>query len=505
MKIPHPPELVLPAVVGNPLVKLCAFQLRDAVGLPSQTQPSTLHPKAEEIWLQCMALGQTLSIPALTDLKSILRCYGSDGFMPSREDQQATLAEQPYLTNHLDLIKASQKNDQYARELRFHTTLKEQGLILDGEFYPQRIHDTYAVTLTLHLKGTVPVSQLQAFAPLRHIHPSLGSTYVLLANPLDQPPDNDLALANACVAQFLQHPDNLCSPTAQGQFFGNPLFEYTPPDPQHPDRPLHLWVWLNRNPETLGLIDQPEPYHALTNLLCALHKSRFAFAQATDCNTQAQTIAQALEAQVNQLSHTAALDTDDLKQWKDWIQNTPATAFNYARLIRDIEDHRITLSTNQRNYASRLAVLQKYSQADDDLSFLEQWRTTMTQHQRQIAVWQRYLASSQPLFQQLIDTIRGLVDIAAQEQAQADERREMERDRDLQIAIASVGGGLAVSGITSQVAPSALVLMPSKPQPSAWPYWSALATNALFHVGLGLCFALVVYGVLRCIQNTKSP
>ena len=496
----QPPEHFSTTVVGDPLVKLFAFQLRDVVGLSSPTQSSTRHPEAEALWQHCIALGQTLAIPALAELKSALRCYQGNIFAPNLEDQTATLAEQPYLAEKLDLINFPQKDDQQARTLSFHT-LNVGEPTLYGELYPQRIHDTYAVDLTLRLKGKFPLTQLQAFAPLRHIQPSLGSTYVLLAEPLDTAPENDLSLANACAAQFLQQHQSHCRPTAQGQFLGNPLFEYTPADPRNPAQPLHLWVWLNRNPQTLSRVDESEPYHALINLLCALHKSRFAFAQATGCNTQAQTLAQHLEAQVNQLSHTTALD---LEIWKPWIQAIPATAFNYARLIRDIEDHRITLATNQRNYASRLAVLQKYSQADDDLSFLEQWRTTMTQHQRQIAVWQRYLASSQPLFQQLIDTIRGLVDIAAQEQAQADERREMERDRDLQIAIAAVGGGLAVSGITSQVAPSALVPMPSQHQPSAWPYWSALATNALFHVGLGLCFALVVYGVLRCIQNTKS-
>ena len=500
----QPPEHFSTTVVGDPLVKLFAFQLRDVVGLSSPTQSSTRHPEAEALWQHCIALGQTLAIPALAELKSALRCYQGNIFAPNLEDQTATLAEQPYLAEKLDLINFPPKDDQQARTLSFHT-LNVGEPTLYGELYPQRIHDTYAVDLTLRLKGAVPITQLQAFAPLRHIQPSLGRTYILVATPIATPTAHDLALANACAAQFFQSPESPYRPTAQGQFLGNPLFEYTPPDPHNPAQPLHLWVWLNRNPQTLSRVDEGEPYHALINLLCALHKSRYAFAQATGCNTQAQTLAQHLEAQVNQLSHTAALDTDDLKQWKDWIQNTPATAFNYARLIRDIEDHRITLATNQRNYASRLAVLQKCGQADDDLSFLEQWRTTMTQHQRQIAVWQRYLTSSQPLFQQLIDTIRGLVDIAAQEQAQTDERREMDRDRDLQIAIAAVGGGLAVSGITSQVAPSALVLMPSKPQPSAWPYWSALATNALFHVGLGLCFALVVYGVLRCIQNTKSP
>jgi hypothetical protein len=151
--------------------------------------------------------------------------------------------------------------------------------------------------------------------------------------------------------------------------------------------------------------------------------------------------------------------------------------------------------------SSSLDKLQKYGQANDDLSFLAQWLTTINQHQHQLAVWQRYLASSQPLFQQLIDTVRGLVDIAAQEQAQAEERREMERDRTLQAAIAAVGTGLAVSGITSQVAPSAIVAMPAEPQQSSWLYWPAFVTNALFHIVLGLCFALVVYKILLSKSN----
>ena len=484
---------------------LLAFHIRNAAGLPAAQNEAAGSLNPEALWQDCIALGQTLSIPALEKLKSLLRCYHNGHFAPELEDQDATLAEQTYHLRQLDLLDLPSK-DGKARSLSFYAAQNGQEPTLYGEFYPQRIHDTYAIDLTLRLEGTFPLSQLTSFAPLQAIQPSLGRTLVLVVEPVDTPPENNLAFANACATQFLQQPESHCRPTAQGQFFGNPLFEYTPPDPHHPDHPLHLWVWLNRNPAALGLIDQPEPYHALINLLCALHKSRFAFAQATSCYQQAQAIAHQLEGEIAHLAEPAPTDSDQfLAQSKSWLQTTPRTAFDYARRMRDIEDHRTTLTTNTTNYRTRLEVLQRHSPPGDDLTFLTQVLDDLHRQEQQIAVWQRYLASSQPLFQQLIDTICGLVDIAAQEQAQTDERREMERDRDLQIAIAAVGGGLAVSGITSQVAPSALVLMPSKPQPSAWPYWSALAKNALFHVGLGLCFALVVYGVLRCIQNTKSP
>lgn len=475
---------------------LLAFHIRNAAGLPAAQNEAAGSLNPEALWQDCIALGRTLSIPALEKLKSLLRCYQNGDFAPELEDQDATLAEQTYLLRQLDLLNLPSK-DGKARRLRFHTAQNGQGPTLYGEFYPQRIHDTYAIDLTLRLEGTFPLSQLTAFAPLQAIQPSLGHTLVLLVEPVETPPENNLAFANACAAQFLQQPGSPCRPAAQGQFFGNPLFEYTPPDPHHPERPLHLWVWLNRDSAALGHIDKPEPYHALINLLCALHKSRFAFAQATGCNTEAQAIAQALETQVNQLSQAAY---PNLEQWKDWIQNTPATAFNYARLMRDIEDHRITLATNQRNYGSRLAVLQRYSQAGDDLSFLAQWRTTMTQHQRQIAVWQRYLASSQPLFQQLIDTIRGLVDIAAQEQAQAEEAQEKERDTTLQIWIAAVGTGLAVSGVTSQIAPQALISIPDRAQTSPISHWPALAGNTLFHVSIGILVAFSFGKLIRCWQ-----
>lgn len=479
---------------------LLAFHIRNAAGLPAAQNEAAGSFNPEALWQDCIALGQTLSIPALEKLKSLLRCYHNGDFAPELEDQDATLAEQTYQLRQLDLLDLPSK-DGKARSLSFYAAQNGQGPTLYGEFYPQRIHDTYAIDLTLRLDGTFPLSQLTSFAPLQAIQPSLGRTLVLVVEPVDSLPENNLAFANACAAQFLQPHQSHCRPTAQGQFFGNPLFEYTPPDPQHADRPLHLWVWLNRNPAALGLIDQPEPYHALTNLLCALHKSRFAFAQATGRYQQAQAIAQALETQVNQLSQA---DHSSLEQWKDWLQDAPATAFNHARLVRDLEDHRITLEANKTNFAFRLTVLQKYGQADDDLGFLDQWLNTVNQHQRQIEVWQRYLASSQPLFQQLIDTIRGLVDIAAQEQAQADERREKERERTLQAEIAAVGTGLAVSGITSQVAPRAIVAMPAEPQHSSWIYWSALFFNAGFHIVLGLVFALVIYKAQRPTSNARS-
>jgi hypothetical protein len=53
------------------------------------------------------------------------------------------------------------------------------------------------------------------------------------------------------------------------------------------------------------------------------------------------------------------------------------------------------------------------------------------------------------LFKEMIDTIRGMVEILAEEQAQVREQKDKERDRNLQTTIAVVGVGIGFTGLAA--------------------------------------------------------
>ncbi|MFM7450178.1 MAG: hypothetical protein ACKO24_16475 [Leptolyngbyaceae cyanobacterium] len=62
----------------------------------------------------------------------------------------------------------------------------------------------------------------------------------------------------------------------------------------------------------------------------------------------------------------------------------------------------------------------------------------------------------------------------------------------MNIWIAAVGSGLAVSGVTSQIAPKAIVNVPDQSPQSG----SGLVINTLIHLGVGVVVALLVANAL---------
>lgn len=137
----------------------------------------------------------------------------------------------------------------------------------------------------------------------------------------------------------------------------------------------------------------------------------------------------------------------------------------------------LALAANMQNYASRLEKLQALSLPKDDLEFLHHFLdSTCKQFRVKIRVDLRYLTPGQNLFEQMTDMIRGLVEI---QQAERDhileealrdsEKAAQKREEKLQLWIALVATGLAVSGISSQVDSQPIETFHSYRQPNQPP------------------------------------
>ena len=486
--------------VEAPSVTLYAFHLRNDITKGTQQ----VMDNADQLWEQCVTFGEQRDIVILKSLKQELRSYTYNSinrqyhYTPANEDKEATEAEKPYLDDCLELVRRAPKSNK-ARHLRFHVETRHiaslKNCLLMGEIYPLRIHDTYAVDLTLRYRQLLEIPQLCQLNPSDFIKASLGQTLLLFAKPVNVPESAYQDFANHCVAALLgkgmerQNLSSQIQPSATGQLFGSLIFEYDN-HKENPTERRHILVWLNSHPETLNRIGQSEAYHALLNLLCCRSKIFYAYHQSRWCDRAAREIYSELEAQINTLATPSPETLEELKQW---LKQTPLRVLKYEKLLRDLEDHHNAIAINTENYRSCLDKIESLCIEEDKLGFLQNFLNSTSKHfQTQIQVDLRYLTSAQGLFQQTIDTIRGIVEISAEEQAQVREKEEKERDRELQTTIAVVGVGIGVAGLAATSFP---YLIPPDPKTTKIPLQPPLTSGSL-HPLISLVLLSLVCGFL---------
>lgn len=203
-----------------------------------------------------------------------------------------------------------------------------------------------------------------------------------------------------------------------------------------------------------------------------MFKSRYS--ESRWCNQQARKLYRELDGKVKGLRQLPSEPTKRLKQLKEWLTELSQTAFDYANHLRDLELHRSSIKTNHENYQFWLNQIEAISLKREDN--LELWQQFMTRKSekfiKQINTDLSYLLPSQQLFQQMIDTIRGIV-----------ETEQAERDRSLENTIQIIGVGLGAGAIISGVVTQhiekrfAPISLNNPPHPLVLSlFWSVLAT-----------------------------
>ena len=239
----------------------------------------------------------------------------------------------------------------------------------------------------------------------------------------------------------------------------------------------------------------------MINLLCCRSKILYAYSQSRWCNQQARKLYRQLDSKVKGLQQLPSEPTQRLKQLKAGLTELSQTAFAYANHLRDLELQRITIETNNKNYQFWLNQLKLISLKQEDKPDL--WQQFITHKSekfiKQIATDLSYLIPSQQLFQQMIESIRGIVET---EQAESDRAREItaqNRQQSLELFISFFSTGLAVSGVSSQVANEPVKTLISKTFPQKFcpnlppesPQYLWLSFSAIaFHITLGILLAI---------------
>ncbi len=466
--------------IKNPSVTLYAFHLCQELG--------QLRQDADQLWQHCAQLSEPFGIPELKSFPEKLKSSRSQTAITSR---------------YLELLPDN-------RCLTYTLPLHIPGSALTVKVYPVKIHDTYAVDITLYYQNvTVPVGQFSRLNPqgcllASTIQASLGQTLVLYGEPVGTP-EEDSKLADACVDAFFQGSDQKPQFMASGQLFGSPIFAYDN-GKEKPTEQCHLLVCLNRHPETVNL--EQKTYRSFFNLLCCRSKILFAYHEARWCYRQTRELYGQLEQEVKGFKELPREREIRLEQLKQKLTQMPSQTFDYAVYLRDIEDHKTAIAfgaakpiaTNAENYDYWLKKIRESSLKDDNIEFLEYFLNQRTKlFQNQIQTNLNYLKPGQQLFDQMLGSIRGIVET---EQAQQEKRLER--------WIASVGIGLAVSGISSQTAAKPVEsiitqLYPKQsldcPKAGVTPCLTYSFVFVLFHVGVGAIAALIVYPIIHRLSK----
>ncbi|WP_207714024.1 hypothetical protein [Scytonema sp. UIC 10036] len=448
----------------NFTISLYAFHLRHSL----TDSPDEVDANANLLWENLAQLGEkSLQFPKLKNLRQNLICYQDD----EKYEPKLELGRQTdWLTNLRN-----------PGSLKLGSISTAESFKIKGNLQPFLVNDTYAADLTLSPEPSsvsIDASQLQLFKSdcllPSNIQASLGHTLWIYG---------EVDASEDCQALAYKYAEELAGKNLNpvlvnhDKLFGSHLFEYQATDPNEPHnlaKECQILVLLNNSKaDTVALVGNA--YDWLLNLLICRHKILYIYQEACKYYPNARELYSKLDKQMQEFQSLIADPKTRLEKLKELLTNTPLDAIRYERYFRDLKAYYTAISTNTTNYRT---CLEKIKAIGNHPQFWEDFlNRSCQQWQNQIQIYSDYLAPGQELFEKMIDTIRGIVEI---EQAESDRRKEADdkiRDAKLQNTIQAVGVGIGVgtgvAGIFSQTFPLIIEkewALPSKEHPFLYPH-----------------------------------
>ena len=472
-------------ILVKPKITLFAFQLRKEL---TQETPGD----AEDIWYNLAQVGELLKIRELQKLPELIADNASVLNTPTtlvgNETIQELLPTEPVI------------------KLDYPATSELPGFT--GGIYPVRLHDIYCVDLTLsYQEDNFSLDTLSKINPdgclfPKYIKASLGQTllfFSLLGDYKQNTETNARAILASLIANNERKDAKRFFLRGEGKLLGGKIYEFT----ESVNNPLennHLLVWLANDVQTVDEEARGDYYQPLVDLLCSQKKIQFAYYQARQRYKKGEQYYQRIEPIVQQFSQWQTNKTQQLQQLEEWLVQIPENSVNYNLCLRDIKTQLTTIEINSQNYQTSLQRLQNLNPDGNDLVFWSNFLTVDSHRfQQQISYDIEYLLPGKELFEPTIDSIRALVEISAQKQQIAAEKKEKERERSIGVWVTVVGSGLAVSGISSSVMSQqpAELLFDYSQLKNYQQHWygnpfSLLFLNLLFHSVIGILSAILV-------------
>jgi hypothetical protein len=356
----------------SPSLTLYAFHLRNSI---NQGKEPTV-AEAPQLWEQLVDLGNKLDIPELQNLQQQLISYQNHQYSPEAEDNQAS--------EYCTLLRNRQAS------LDFLIIAPPDGFPLQGLLCPYRLHDSYAIDLTLSSQEKFFLPQLCKLNPEyrllpSHIQASLGQTLLLFGQPLELQ-ENYQGLADTCIVQLLPDTDQT-ELVNTGVLLGNPIFEY---ESRHkdPSKQLYILVWLkckSMNPD-----DMDKASELLLYLLWCRHKIQYVYHESRWCDRQLKQLYNRIEQHRNSFSQISQLP-EQQRQFRQLLVELREIDIEYAGYLRDLDNHENTIVINEQNYRAKLEKLGALPETE-----LSSWQQFLdyvcNKLQRQIQADRRFLA-----------------------------------------------------------------------------------------------------------------
>lgn len=456
--------------------------------------------EASLLWENLVKLGdEALPFHELKNLRSHLQCYTNDTYQPEKEERIK------YKLTHRD-------------DINLGSISTAAGFQIHANLQAFRLHDTYAVDLTLSPDDTqeIDIPQLQLFQPQSLlpdiIQASLGQTLWLYGKVN--------ATENECEELAKKWAIALFSGTSLepklenvGCLLGSLLFEFQAIHPNYPEnlaQAYHIFIYLNyQQSPTIELFKKG--YAWLLELLCCYHKIRSITSQVSQEYRDARTLYSQLQENIN---HSAQLVVSDdrqtrLNNLKSDLTKLPKDTLKYSQCLSNIQALQTTLETNLKNYNICLKNIAEIGETPEFWhNFIQKSRD---RDFNQIQTYLTYLSPTKANLQQSIDTIRGLVEIEQAEIDRSNENAAQNRQQRLEVVITLVSTGLAVSGISSSVANetvmtafSQLPICPSTPKSELYQQSLCSLSLILFHLLLGIILAIPMGLLVWSLQNRFS-
>ncbi len=464
--------------------------------------PSEVDKNAQLLWDNLVKLGDESLFDGLKDLPSKLTCYENGVYKPKQE-----------LLKKTECLTSSGE-----REIKL-GSLEQEGIKINVTLKPFLLNDTYAVDITLlpESKDTsIDVSKLKYFKPNcllpSNIQASLGQTLWIYGEVDTGINCQTLAkeFAKALVGENL----NLVE-IKQIKLFGSEIFEYQATESNSPDNPTehcHILIVINNSPspKTKRADDNYEDW--LLKLLWCSKRIQYTYHQARQRYQEAKKNYSYLEKQIQEFNKLQINETQtQLSHLKKILIKLPAKKLDYSICLQDLQTHLTTINANINNYKIYLNEITDIPSINSFQFWQEFLDKDCQKFIKQIQTDIEYLSPGQELFGEIVNTIRGLVEI---QQAESDcqiqqllsdnETAAKERERHLDNTIRAFSFG---SVATSMGASSSRYLIVQEPgnYPTKFPFkgsaWVDFSLSLLVGILVGLPTTLVWCYLLPLIQS----
>lgn len=397
----------------------------------------------------------------------------------------------------VDLLKRTNPED-ILLPLESEITSDNEQLKITGFAYPLRLHDTYILCLNLRRPEkeiTSPTEEektqlvsLQFFQCLnpegcflpQNIGSSLGQTLLLTVwyTPEKKwqfwksiPNRQELRkLADQCLENFVARHSPLPEFNQAGELFNSPIFEYG--FPSQIEGYCHILVWIFCDPETNQKLQ--DTYQNLINLFAYRNKIIQAYQNSRQVHLEIAEEYRKLDPYLDQIFQEMPVNENltevELNKLKQYIKDIPNQHREYSKLIRDLDNYRLTIEINIKNYQRELNDISSQV-SGNNISFLE---TFLQEYcylfQEQLQADLGYFKHETELLEQALNAIRGRVEIDQADRDRIQQKDKEKSDRQLQITLTAIGAGIAVGGIVAsssgQVTADHPVYFPWQPKAS---------------------------------------